>query len=102
MNNYKKCDKCHEWHWTESMCDPKYSVYFEEYLGDEPKLIRAPSHEDAALKFAQYYNTSNDYCLLNDTIDIKVEKDGIVKYFKVGAEQDIRYTSSEIEGISFN
>ena len=30
MNNYKKCDKCHEWHWTNSECVPEYLVYFDE------------------------------------------------------------------------
>ena len=102
MNNYKKCDKCHEWHWTNSKCNPEYLVYFEEYMGDEPKKMIASNHEDAALKFAQYYNTQNDYCLMNENIEVKVEKDGVVKFFVVGAEPDIHYSSSEIEERSSN
>jgi hypothetical protein len=102
MNDYKKCDKCHEWHWTNSECEPEYLVYFEDYMGDEPKKIRASNHEAAALKFAQYYNTQNDYCLMNENIEVKVEKDGVIKFFKVGAEPDVHYSSSEIEGLSSN
>lgn len=71
-------------------------------MGDEPKKIRATNHEDAARGFAQYYNTQCDYCLMNETIEVKVEKDGVVKYFKVGAEPDVYYSSSEIDGLSFN
>ena len=97
MNEYKKCNKCHEWHWTNSECKPEYLVYYEEYMGDEPKIIRALDHENAALGFAQYYNVENDYCLMGDTIEIKVEKDGIIKFFKVGAEPDVHYSSYEIK-----
>ena len=100
MNDFKKCDKCQIWHWNESACDPEYLVYYEDYMGDDPKPVRAQNHEDAALVFAQWYNTQNDYCLMNEIIEVKVEKDGIVKYFSVGAEPDVHYSSSEIEGFS--
>ena len=102
MSEFKKCDKCKEWHSTEFGCRPEYLVYFEEYMGDEPKIIRASNHEDAALGFAQYYNTKNDYCLMNKTISVKVEKDGVVKFFKVGAEPDVHYSSSEIKELPSN
>ena len=82
MNNFKKCEICHEWHWSDSKCEPEYSVYHDEYMGDEPKIMRASSHEDAALKYAQYYNTRNDYCLMNEDIKVKVEKDGVVEFFQ--------------------
>ena len=96
MNKYEKCDTCREWHWTESKCSPEYLVYFEDYMGDEAKEIRANTHESAALKFAEWYNTQNDYCLMNETIDVKVEKDGIVKNFSVSAEPDVHYSSKEL------
>jgi hypothetical protein len=96
MNDFKKCDNCHDWHWTNESCKPEYLVYYEDYMGDEPKLIHALSHNDAALKFAQYYNTRTDYSLINDSIDVKVEKDGIIKFFNIGAEPDIYYSSTEI------
>lgn len=102
MRTFEKCNKCHEYHWSDELCEPIYQVYFEEYMGDEPKEIHASNHEDAARKFAQYYNTRNDYCLMNDTIEVKVEKAGKVKYYRVGAEPDVHYTSSEIESLSNN
>ncbi len=91
----KYCYECQKYHWGEG-CNPEYKVYYEEYLGDEPKIIRASDHEDAAVKFAQYYNTSNDYCLMNESIDLKVEFEGKIKFFRVGAEPSIHYSSEEI------
>lgn len=92
---YQRCDNCKDWHWTNRDCDPIYLVYYEEDLGDEPFKVRASDHEDAALKFAEQYNTQSDYVLMDDTIDVKVEKDGVIKFFTVGAETTINYISQE-------
>ena len=100
MKKFEKCSICHEWHWIGSECEPEYLVYYEEYMGDEPKKIRATDHEDAAQNFAEYYNIQNDYCLMNETIEVKVEKDGVVRYFRVSAEPDVHYSSSEIDKLS--
>lgn len=94
---FKKCEVCKEYHWTDDKCQPEYFVYHEEYLGDESKTIRATNHEDAALKYGQYYNTQNDYVLINDSTKVKVEKDGVIKFFEIGAEPDVHYTSNEIK-----
>ena len=95
--NFKKCEICKEWHWTNEKCAPEYFVYHEDYMGDEAKSIRAYDHENAALKYGQYYN-KEDYPLMNDTIQVKVvDKDGVIKFFEVGAEPDIHYTSKEID-----
>lgn len=99
MCKYKRCDKCHEWHYNSSDCKPEYLVYYEDYMGDEPMKMRALSHQDAALKFAEYYNTYCDYCLMNESIIVKVEKDSIIKFFEVGAEPDVHYSSNEINDI---
>ena len=96
MRSYSKCEICNEWHWDSKKCLPEYLVYHEDYLGDESKTVRASSHENAAIKYAEYYN-QDDYPLMNDIIEIRVEKDGIVKFFKVGAEPDVHYYSEEIE-----
>lgn len=97
MKDFKRCDVCKEWHWTNEKCDPEYLIYHEEYLSDEGKSVRANSHEDAALKYGQYYN-QDDYPLMNDTIQVKVkDKDGVIKFFEVGAEPDIHYSSKEID-----
>lgn len=95
--SYCKCYKCNEYHHQNENCRTEYNVYYEPYMGDEPKKIRASDHENAALGFAQYYNERSDYSLMNETIEVKVEKDGVVKYFNIGAEPDIHYTSSELK-----
>lgn len=96
---YKKCEICKEYHYDTERCEPIYWVYYQPYMGDKPKEIRADSHDNAALKFAQYYNIRCEYCLMNKEIEVKVEKDGVVKYFKVGAEPDVYYSSSEINKV---
>ncbi len=100
MNDFNKCKKCGEYHWSHENCRPEYSVYYEPYMGDEAKKVRASSHENAALAFAQYYNDRSDYALMNETINVKVEFEGIIKFFSIGAEPDIHYTYSEISDFS--
>lgn len=97
MANLVKCDICNKWHWSDEKCVPEYLVYFEQYLGDVPKSIRANNHENAALEFAQYYNDINEYILIDNEIKVMVEKDGIIKHFVVSAERDIHYSSTEID-----
>lgn len=94
---YKHCKICDEFHYTTSKCPPEYKVYFEEYFGDEPKIFRANSHEAAAEKCGVYYNSNGDYSLMNETITVAVEKDGITKKFEVSAEPDIHYSTTEIK-----
>jgi hypothetical protein len=93
---YKKCENCKEYHFSDRTCNPVYKVYYEEYTGDEPKEIRAVTFDDAACKFAEYYNTNCDYVLMGETIDIKIEFCGEIKFFKVGAEPDVHYSSEEL------
>lgn len=97
--HFNKCEKCKEYHWSNEACLPEYSVYYEDWTGDEPKIMHASSHEQAALAFALYYNTRADYALMNETIEIKVVKDGIVKFFCIGAEPDVHYSSTEIPAL---
>lgn len=94
-----KCDKCHDWHRLDEPCEPVFEVYFEDYLGEKPKIIHAYNHEDAALKFAEYYDSRHDHCLIYESIDVKVvDGAGVAKFFGVSAEPYINYTSMEIEG----
>ena len=101
MKDFKKCEVCKEWHWTDKQCDPEYLVYHEDYMGDEPKSVRAFDHEEAAIKYGQWYN-QDDYDLMNETIQVKVEKDGEIKFFEVGAEPEIHYSSKEIDKLDGN
>jgi hypothetical protein len=97
MKDYKKCTICGEYHWTDSKCLPIYLVYHEEYMGDEPKEVRAVDHEEAAEEYGRYYN-EDDYPLMNSDIEVKVVcPDGEEKWFTVSAEPDIHYSTNEIE-----
>ena len=99
--DYKRCKICKDWHWTNKKCLPEYLVYHEDYMGEEPHYTRAHDHESAALKYGEYYN-QNDYSLMEETIEVKVEKDGEIKYFSVGAEPDIHYSANEINALTLN
>lgn len=101
MSDYNKCPICNEYHWTNDPCGEKFSVYHEDYFDDEPKTIHASSFNDAALKYAKYYNGDcSDHPLLNDTIQIKVvNSTGVALFFEVGAEPDIYYSSTQIESL---
>ena len=92
------CRECQTVHLKNENCYPDYKVYYEEY--DESQIIRARDHEEAATRFAEDYNVNNDYSLMNDTIKVKVEFENEVKYFKVGAEPDVYYSSEEIKELS--
>ena len=93
-----RCDECNDWHDLDKPCAPAFEVYYED-LGEKPQIFHAYNHEDAALKFAEHYNSNGDYVLMNDSIDVKVVDDnGVAKFFRVGAEPYINYTSMEIEG----
>lgn len=94
---YKKCPTCSNWHYQKEACLPKYKVYHEEYMGEDFKEFHANSHQDAALEYGEYYNSDGDYALMNSEIQVKVEKDGIIKFFSISAEQDIHYSSTEID-----
>jgi hypothetical protein len=80
MREYKYCKICEDFHYGDSHF-PEHNVYFE----DEPTVIRASDHESAAEKFAVEYNVNNDYCLMNDSIEVKVDFKGDIKYFNVSA-----------------
>ena len=92
---YLHCIICGEFHYTDTKCADEYLVYHEEDSGDEPHVIRAWHHEAAALKYGEHYNTYSDYALMNETIDLKVERNGEVEYYRVGAEPDIYYSSTQ-------
>lgn len=91
---FERCGTCKEYHWTDQNCLPEWKVFHEDNLGDEYKLMRAGNAEDAALAYASYYNTTSDYCLMNDEIEIFVYENGEKVKFVVGAEPDINYTAS--------
>jgi hypothetical protein len=96
MPEYKHCKTCDEFHYTDIPCSPIHLVWHEDYMGDEPKKIYASDHRNAAIKYADFYNTHNEYTLMNDTVEVIVERDGVKKRFNISAEPDIYYTASEV------
>jgi hypothetical protein len=90
---YIKCKTCNDWHWSDKLCNPVFTIEYEE--GE--KEIYAFDHEEASEKFAEYYNETHDYDLMDQEIEIKViDSKGVEKNFKIGAEQSVNYWSKEI------
>lgn len=92
--NYEKCIQCTKWHWTNEHCADEYQVYHEDYNGDEPISVRGYGFNDAAETYATDYNSEGD--LMNETATIKIVKGGTVKWFSIGAEPSVHYTTDEI------
>lgn len=99
MSNYEKCPFCGEYHFKNESCEPQYFVYHDEYLGSNFKTIHASSHEEAAVKYARYYNEDGDFPMMNgDAIKLKViDHNSIAMCFTVYAEPDIHYNTKEHE-----
>lgn len=96
MKNYKKCDKCGDYHWSDEDCLPEYFVNYDEW-NEEWSKFNAHSHEDAACKFAEYYNERCDYCLMNETIEVLVKNNnGDIEKYKVGATPSIDYSAMQL------
>jgi len=97
MRSYKKCNVCGEYHWTNERCPSEFTVYHDDYLEEEGKRVRADSFEDAAEKYAVYYN-QDDYPLLDgEEIEIEVESpEGEKRRFKCGAETTVYYSINEL------
>lgn len=91
---FEKCANCKEWHWTSEPCLPEWKVFHEDHMGDDYKIVRAIDGEEAALAYAAYYNTSSDYALMNEEIEIFVEEDGEKVKYLVCAEPDISYSAT--------
>jgi len=96
MSEYKYCKKCKDYHWTSIECAPAFNIFHPDYLGDKPMVIHGDNHYDAAMKYAEYYNTGNDYCLMDNSIDVTVERDGVQKTFKISAEPSVDYSAIEL------
>lgn len=89
----KKCNKLRFSSETECKCR---SFIITDEDGEVHEIFSA-GVQDAAEKFAQKYNENNDYCLMNETMNITIKDicfDEIIKY-TVGAEPDIYYFANE-------
>lgn len=100
MSTFGRCNECKNFHRDNEKCKDIFLIYHEDYLGDKGKQIRGNSHYDAATEYADYYNTRNDYSLLDDDEGIIVEvedMEGVRQKYRLIAERDIHYSADEIE-----
>jgi len=92
------CKVCEElkFSWRKHKCPPVFYAK-HEIFGDEPKEFYADSFEEAALKFAKYYNEDGDYALMNSCEQVIIS-DGIKeKKFSISSEPDIYYSITKID-----
>ena len=85
-----RCEKCKEYSWSGKPCNCKpFQVIDED--GEEYEIY-ANHEEAAALEFARQYNEDGEYLLMNEEMEITVNKN---KYI-VSAEPDIHYSSKKL------
>lgn len=96
MSEYNFCKTCEGFHYTNEQCPPVHYVFHPDYLGEEGKSVRGFNHYDAALRYAEYYNTNADYALIGESIEITVVRNDIKKVYKISAEASIDYSADEI------
>lgn len=89
--NFIRCKECKEHHFDNEPCKPVYQVFHEEYNGDDAYIYRADSMQEAAQKYAMYYN-QDDYSLMNESIKVKVQApNGDIKWFELSSEPSVYY-----------
>lgn len=100
MSRFNLCPKCSVWHFDGDKCAEPYTIFHPDYLGEGGRVFSGYSAEDAAERYAKYYNEDGaEYPLLNgvDAIEIEVEdQNGTRQKFRIYAEQAIDYHVSEI------
>lgn len=93
---YSRCDSCCSWHWSHKDCPPEWVIYHPEYMGRDTKTVRADSAEQAALVYAELYNESGDYSLMNgNNAVIIVEREGQQHSFTISARLSIDYEAKQ-------
>jgi hypothetical protein len=100
MATYKKCNLCHDYHYDNLKCKPIFLISHEEYLGDQEKEVRGSDHEEAAERYADYYNSNGgEYPMMHGeseiTIQVRALHEQTKKVFIVSAEPSIKYYAKE-------
>lgn len=75
--------------------EDEFWVENPEYLMKKGRYT--PTHEAAAEAWAKWYNEDGDYALMNESVEITVERNGDIRRFRVGAEPSIDYTVERVE-----
>jgi hypothetical protein len=97
---YTKCEICKDYHFDYQKCLPVFFITHEDYLGEDEKQMRGRDHEDAAERYAKYYNEeSGEYSMMNGDNEIKVQvrapHEQSKRTFVVTAEPSIDYSTKE-------
>ena len=90
FSEYHTCPHCGDWHAVTESCAEEYRIVHD----DECQTVRGRSFDDAAENYAMRYNDEMD--LIDETIMITVEKNGIEKVFKCSAEIMVNYSIDEL------
>lgn len=104
MSAYKFCKTCKGFHYTDKECLPIYVVFHPDYLDEDGREVRGHNHYDAALKYAQQYNSETDGELMDEYgtegegVKVTVVRNDVKKVFRLSAEHSIEYNIDEIEG----
>lgn len=97
-NHYRFCEICRTCHWTNKNCLPIFYFKNEDYYGKEFQRIRANDFDDAAERFARFFNEDGGgYALMNNSLEVIISDGKLEKKYKVSAEPDIRYIAEEIK-----
>lgn len=96
MSKYAICRICNEYHFDDNPCKPVYIVHHNYYTSNDGTKIHASGHEEAAIKYAKKYNSEGSL-IDADPIQVKVVHNNIEIWYEVSAEDDIHYTSDEID-----
>jgi recombinational DNA repair protein RecR len=86
----KKCNRCGNYKHSEGECHCELHKV-EDEDGDMHEVY-AVSEWQAALDYAEESNTSGDYYLMDDSVEIKVNG----KPYRISAEPDVHYSADEI------
>jgi hypothetical protein len=93
---FEKCFKCNTYHFDTERCPDEFTIFEDDYLGEEGKQFRGYNFDDAAENYGKYRNDEGQ--LLDDPITVEIEDSkGNRKKFTIDAEVDIRYNVNEIK-----
>ena len=76
--------------------EEKVSFWVERPVLLMHKNRRDPGWSEVAEAWGRNYNEDGDYALMEDNIEITIERNGKTRKFSVGAEPDIHYSIEEL------
>ncbi len=81
--DYKLCKKCNSYHYNTTKCDPKFSVWYHDFLFEDGVIIHAKSAAIAAERYCQLHDEQGDYDIIENgeaTVMVRDEAGNITVY----------------------